>query len=577
MRRSRWIMLLALFLFLVVTSWLWWAKPKKVDMSAYAPADSLLYLEVNQPSEVVEAIAGTEAWRAFEKTMGTPATASRSPWLQRLVGWTGVGPIRSVILARAQVAAVVTDLGTMEEGDSLRIKPEGAILIETHTAESRIRLPFEQALKTLAEKTYGRPTPRRITLDGFEFIEWSAPEGSRQIVGIIIGSLLIIGNTERAVQNCLAVSLRRRPSLKDDPELDRMRLQLGGEHLTFGYVPPKNSPRLLAVGLPLLLGRAPGDSEFQRLITNGAAKVFGSLGWTSRAYLTGIEDRYLITLQPSIVARLKPNFGSTSGIPSRMERVLPDDFYSVTSYRFANPVATWQSLKTGISSQVDALSTIVFSSLLKSALVSYGIDDPETFLGAVNGELLTLRLDGNGQRSLLIAGVRDRATLRALMAKKMPVNRRSDRANQAETFEDSTGEFAAGFINDLIVIGSPAEVQRYIEPTKTNPTALNAEKLQRMTFFVSSSGSANIVTYTNDGDRVRSFVSAIIAASGARPAAAERFEEAVAGLPYSITETTLSDRGVERITRSPLGQFSTVLPLLLPEQPSLSKSSMESK
>lgn len=576
MRRSRWILLLTLLVFAIVTSWLWWVRPRKVDMAAYAPADSMLYLEANQPLEVVETIADTDAWRAFERIMGTPASAPRSRWLQGFIGWTGIGTIQSVILARAQVAAVVTDLGTMEEGDTLRIKPEVAILIETHTAESRIRPPFEQALKALAEKTYGHPIPRRITLDGVELIEWSAPEGSRQIIGTLIGSLAIVGNSERAVQNCVAVSLRRRPSLKDDPELDRMRLQLGGEDLlTFGYVPPKNSARLLAVGLPLLLGRAPGDSEFQRLITNGAAKIFGSLGWTSRAYLTGMEDRYLITLQPSIAARLKPNFGPPN-INSQMQRLLPDDVYSVTSYKFANPAATWQSLKTAISSQVDVLSTIVFSSLLKSSLLSYGINDPESFLGAVNGELLTLRLDETAERSILIGGVQDRATLRDLVTKKMGLTLRSDHVDQMETFEDSQGEFAASFISDLIVVGSSADVRRYTAIRQAN-AELNAEKLKRMTFFVPSSTSANIVTYTDDGNRVRSFISAIIAAKGAPTVTSGRIEEAVAGLPFSVTETTLGDHGIERITRSPLGQFSTVLPLLVPEQPSLSKTGTESK
>lgn len=577
MRRIRWIVLCGLLLFAIVASWLWWVKPKNVDMATYAPADSLLYLEANRPLEVVETIANTDAWKAFEKVIGNTASKPRSQWLQRFIGWTGIGPIQSVILARAQIAVVVTNLGTTEEGDTLNIKPEGAILIETHTAEGRVRGPFEKALKTLAEKTYSRPTSRRVTLDGVELIEWNAAEGSRQIVGTIVGSLVIIGTSEHAVQNCLAVSQGRRPSLKHDPELSRMRNQLQGERaLTFGYVPPGNSARLLAIGVPILLGRAPGDSEFQRLITNGAAKVFGSLGWTSRAFLTGIEDRYLITLQPSIVARLKPNFRPTN-ISSPMQRVLPDDIYSVTSYKFENPVTTWQNMKSTVSSQVDALSAIVFSSLLKSALLSYGIDDPETFLGAVKGELLTLRLEENGERSILVAGVRDRATMLELVKKKMAAKQSSDIAKETETFEDSQGEFAVSFVNEFVVIGAPVDVRRCVDAMQVNRTVLSAEKLKRMAFFVPTSSTANIVTYTNDGDRVRRFISTTISAKGGPPVATERIEEALADLPYSATETTLGEHGIERFTRSPLGQFSTFLPLLLPEQPSPIKNSRESK
>ena len=327
--------------------------------------------------------------------------------------------------------------------------------------------------------------------------------------------------------------------------------------------------------MPLLLGRAPADSDFQRLITTGAAKVFGSLGWTAKPYLTGIEDRYLITLQPEIVARLKPSFGPAI-VSSQTPRVRPNDFYSVTSYKFASPSAALQSLRGAVSSQVDALSAIVFSTLLKSALLSYGIDEPETFLGAVSGELLTLRPDDNAERSLIVAGVRDRATLRELVLKKMKPNGRIDQEDGTETFEDAAGDFAASLTNELIVIGSPPDVRRYTELTRANATVLSAEELRKMNFFVSKSSSANIVTYTNDDDRVRSFLSAVLVAKGAPMVGAGRIEEAVAGVPYSVTETTLEGRGLERITRSALGQFSTILPLLFPEPSSPIKAPSQS-
>jgi hypothetical protein len=573
MKRMRWILLVVGLLIMIVAGWLWIARPQTVDMSTYAPADSLLYLESNRPLAVVETIADTDAWKAFERVMGTQSGAMRRQWLQRFIGVTGLGPVQSVVLARAQVAAVVTDLGATEEGEALRIRSEGAVLIETHTAEFRIKPEFEKALKQLAEKTYGRPTQRQFSLNGVEFTEWKAPEGTRQIVGSVVGSLVIVGNSERAVQNCAEVALGRRPKLKDDPELGRMRLQLGGgDALAFGYVPSGNSARLLAVGVPLLLGRAPGDAEFQRLVENGAGKVLGSLGWSSNAHSTGIEDRYLIGLQPAVVARLKPGFrpGNT---PSMIDRALPDDFYSATSYNFASPTEALQSLRLAVSSQVDALSAIVFTSLLKSTLLLYGIDDPEKFLGAVNGELVTLRFDESAERALLIAAVKDRVALREMIAKKMQAKPGSE---NAETFEDSEGEFAASFISDYIVVGSPSDVQRFGENWSGNVKRSNADKLRKLTFFASNSSSADVVTYTNDRSRVQSFISAFIQAKGAPVVEPAQLEQALGDLPYSVTETTLDDRGLARVTRSPLGQFSTIFPLLFPEQPAPGKSQTES-
>ena len=566
MRRSHRFLLGLLVVIALIASWLWWVKPKQVDMTAYAPANSLLYLEANHPLDVVRALANTEAWKIFENSAGNEQSAAGSFWLQRFVRWTGIGPIESVILARAQFAVVVTDLAATEQADTLRIKPEGALIIETQTAERRIRPAVEKAVKKFAEITYGKPVFRRLTIDGLDSFEWMAPEGTRQIVTTIAGSIVIIGNTQQAVQNCLAVIQARRPNLGDDPELRSVRLQLGGEQaLSFGYVPAANSARLLSLGVPLVLGRAPANSEFQRLITTGAAKVFGSVGWSSRQFMTGIEDQFLISLQPSIVERLKPSF-TPRQISSQMQQILPDQVHSVSYYKFENPLAAWQGVKGAVSSQIDALSAIVFSSLLKTALSSYGIEDPEAFLTAVNPEVLTLRVDQDSERSMLIAHVKDHAKLRELLAKTMRSKGSSDRKDQPEIMEDPQSEFAASFVGEFVVMGSPADVRRYIEASRNRTLLSNPERLRQITFFAPFSSAANIVTYANDSDRARRFVVAANAAKGGKPISVNQMDQLVAALPYSATQTTLGERGLERRTRSPLGQFSTLLPLLIPEQ-----------
>ncbi|HUS09765.1 MAG TPA: hypothetical protein VMZ30_04790 [Pyrinomonadaceae bacterium] len=565
MKRSRKLLLFGLFLCGAIAAWLWWMRPKNVDMAAYAPANSLLYLEANRPLEIFDEIASSEAWRVVTHALGTPAGDSKAHWLRGFMRWTGIGPIRTVILARSQVAVVVNELRTAEEGDTLKIKPEAALLIETHTAERRIRPVAEEALQRLAEKTYGHPSERRGMLDGVEFIEWVAPEGSRQMVGAILGSLVVVGTSEDVVQKCLSVARGRAAALNGDPELATMRARLQADRrLTFGYVPSGNSARLLAVAIPILLGRAPGDSEFQRLITKGATKVFGGIGWSSTRYMSGIEDRYLIDLQPSIVDRLKPTFVSV-GVNSQMPVAMPN-VYSVTTYRFVNPKATWQTLKTAVSSQVDALSTIVFSSILRSALLSYGIDEPEAFLGAVDGELLTIRLDENSERSILIARARDRPSLRQLFLRTMTPGPQPPGAESAEILEHVKQDLAVSLGEEIVVLGPTTDVRRYLE-LLAQGARKDSSALRRMTFFASSPTVASVVTYTDDSDRVRRFASTIITTKDAADVFSERVEAAIAVLPYSVTETTLGDRGIERINRSPLGQFSSIVPLLLPEKP----------
>ena len=156
MKRTRLLVLCTLGL-LIGTLWLLWVKPKPVDMSAFAPANSLLYLEVNQPAEVLNTLAKTDAWKILDQA-NRPQT-QRRPWLQELIRVTGVGPIDSVIIARSQLALVVTNLGATEEGETLNVKPEAAIIIETHTAERRTRAPIERSVQSLMRRSNANSEP----------------------------------------------------------------------------------------------------------------------------------------------------------------------------------------------------------------------------------------------------------------------------------------------------------------------------------------------------------------------------------------------------------------------------------
>jgi len=564
MRRGRRLLVIFMGVFVVAAAWLWWVKPRQVDMADYAPANSLVYLEGNDPSKIAQALQNTEAWKLARDLTGATEQPLQNSWLQQFVAWTGIGPVESVILARAQVAVVVTDLGATEESDTLRIKPEGALIIDTKTSERRIRPVIDSALKKLAELTYGSPVPRSVSIDGVSFTEYVSPDGSRQIVSVISGSLVIIGNTRQAVQSCLAVTQGSAPSLKADTELSRMRFELrGNEALTFGYVPAGNSARLLSIGLPLMMGRAPANSEFQRLIASGASKVLGSLGWTSRPFKTGIEDRFLISLHPPVVARLKPVFTSNR-VSREVEQMVPEDVSSITFYRFEDPLKAWQSLRSSISSQTDALSAVFFTSLLNTSLSSYGVDNPESFLSAVGAEIITFRLDSNADRSLLVARVDDEKKLRELLAKTMRVRSTTSQVNQIEIFENSEGESGAGFVKGFVILGQPADVLKYAQLLKEGGSSSDPNKFKRLTFFASLTSSANILSYADDSDRVRNFFSAAQAAQNLPPVPRNRFDQLLSQLPSAATETSLGERGLERTTVSPMGQFSTLLPLLVP-------------
>jgi hypothetical protein len=58
----------------------------------------------------------------------------------------------------------------------------------------------------------------------------------------------------------------------------------------------------------------------------------------------------------------------------------------------------------------------------------------------------------------------------------------------------------------------------------------------------------------------------VISAKRAESISGQQLEQLIATLPFSVTETTLGEQGIERVTRSPLGQFSSIVTSLFPEK-----------
>ncbi|MGH9882319.1 MAG: hypothetical protein ACRD6N_12855, partial [Pyrinomonadaceae bacterium] len=426
-------------------------------MATYAPANSLVYLESNSLGNVATTITRTDAWKTLSPSLGT--TNRRSlPWFARFAAWTGIGPIQTVVAARAQVAVVILDLGTSEEGDTLKVRPEAAILIETHTSARRIKPAVEQTLKRLAEGAYGTPAFRRASNNGVEYMIWTAPTGSRQIVATVADSLVIIGNNEAALDACLAVRRGQRASIQNDPELQRMRRSLASDQaLAFGFVSSANAARLAAVATPLLFGRRETDRGFDRLISSAAAKIVRTIGWSSFQFNDAIEDRYLFTLEPSVMSRLRPAFDAANGDPPF--ELLPDRVYSISEYKFADPLEAWESCKDAALSRLDALSAVVVNSLLKSALLTYGVDDPEKFLTLVGPKVLTVRLHPAAERSVLVAAVRNEQALQQLVTQKLGGNPRHETFGTVEILQSQDEETAAAFVNGYLLMGPPAAVR----------------------------------------------------------------------------------------------------------------------
>ncbi len=549
--------LLASVLLLIVIGavWLWWSRPSRVDMADYAPADSLVYVEFNDLAAVAQAIQHSDVWQAAAPVIKSKPTAQSR--VMTAAARSGFGPLEAVLFARTQIALVVVGMNTSEENDTLRVRPEVAVIAETHTSRWRTKPAAVEAVKHLANFAYGASMCAERSADA-DYIECTVAGTERKIVGAVDGTLVVIGNSDSAVRSCLEVRRGVRPSIRTDPELVKVRSSVMTEKtLGFGYISPANSAKLFSWAAPLLMGQAPGDRQLEQLLAVSAGKVLRGVAWTASASHGGIEDRFLFSLEPGVVSRLQPAF-ETAERDENFWKLVPEGFQSLTIYRNKAPAAAWSSLDSAVAFKLDALPAVLFGSLLRSSLSVYGISNPKEVLPALSPPLLTLRPSEGAEGSILVTRVSDEARLRQLLTQQVFKGKGGEILEGLESNPDPQKEFAAVFADGYVLLGKSENMRSSLVALRKSRSD---EKELRQSALESS---APIVTFANDEARVNNFIATLLKIQGRQLSQDEvaGLQNTVRGSRFSSTETRLNAHGIERTTRSAFGQFGTFVSLL---------------
>jgi hypothetical protein len=575
-RRS---LLVAGALLLLAGAWLWWNRFQKADMAAYVPADTLVYVEANSLPAITSALTQTDAWKALSTPAGIKTDLGQIGWLSRLALWTGIGPAEAVVFSRAQVAVAVIGFDAADAGDSLRVKPRYAVVLETHTSAGRARAAIENRVADFARRAYGEPHLEHKQVDATDLATWSAPGGERRIILAIVESVAVVGNDETAVRACLAVRRGEQQSLSGAPPLEEMRERLAGQGaLAFGFVSAKGAARLLEVGATLYAGQLSEDPRTQSaaaVVLPQLAKALGTAGWSARMTGGHIEDRYFLSLQNVVVARLRTPLtlaesagpGVKGAIPGSSD-LLPADTYSVSSYLSRDAEAAWRGMKGAFISQLDTVGAFVVSQLFDALLRPYGINEPEPFLRAVGPEMVTARLDDTGASTVIIVEVGDEKALREYVSGRLGSRAKTEQVGDAQMIVSAEEERgAASFVSGRLLMGSTANVRRCLEARANQQTLSQVNRFKEAGRLASISGYANAVTDTDERGPARTFVTAIATQRGASVRAfnATEFMRALDQIPYAVSATRLAEGGFERITRSSFGQFGTLAAQFAPE------------
>jgi hypothetical protein len=555
MKFRRPLLVLILLAVLLIAGWLWWSFPRRVDMADYAPANSIVYVEFNNLAAVAQAIQNSDVWQA-----ATPITQSKPTTQNRFMSAAaraGIGPLPAVLFARAQVALVVIDLTTSEENDTLKVRPEVAIIAETHTSRWRTKPAAVEAVKHLANFVYGASMCSERSADA-EYIECSIAGGERKIVGAVEGTVVVIGNSDNAVRSCLEVRRGVRPSIHTDTEMVKVRANVVSNNtLGFGYISPANSAKLFSWAAPLLMRQAPGNQQLEQLLAVSAGKVLRGVAWTANPSPHGIEDRFLFSLEPGVVSRLQPAF-ETAERDENFWKFVPADFESLTIYRNKAPAAAWNSLDSAMSYKLDAVPAVLFGSLLQASLAVYGIENPKEVLPALSPPLLTMKPTQGAEGSILVARVSDEDRLRRSLTAE---GFKGEILEGLASNPDPGKEFTAVFADGYVLLGKTENMRAGLEALRHG---VDDKKDLRQS---AQQSSAPIVTYTNDEARLNNFISTLLMLQGRQLSSDEvaKLQDTLRRTGFASTETRLNAFGIERTTHSAFGQFSTFVGLLQPD------------
>lgn len=566
MKFLRKALLVFLALLLVLAVWVWWNYPRKVNMTAYVPADTLVYLEANDLPDIATSVINTDAWKALAPAAGIRSNLGNLGWLSRLASWTGIGPADAVVLSRAQIAVAVLNLEAADAGDTLKIKPIYAVVVESHTGEGRLQSAIEKRVGDFARRAYVEPRVETKEADGAKFITWSSPDGGRRIVAAVMGSVAVIGNDESAVQACLAVRRGERASLEGNPQVLEMRRRVGGnDALAFGYVSPEGTARLLEMATAAYAGQISQDPRAQSaaasMLPPLAKKILGAAGWSARLSQGGIEDRYFLALENGVAARLQSALATRQDAAAIGSDLLPADIYSLSRYSYSDPAQAWHGLGAAITSQADTLGAVLITRLLAASLKPYGIEEPDQFLRAIGPEIMTARLDDSGSSTVTVVQVRDEKTLRDFISKRLGAKPSVETIGGAELLVSNNEKHdAASFVGGRLLMGTAENLRRCLEARSAKQTLADDSEFKQTARLVNATGPANVMTFTEDYAPARTFITALAAQRGVRerPPDEAALEEALRHLRYAASETQATDGGFERRTHSSFGQFGSL-------------------
>ncbi len=541
MKSWKWLIFAAAFAVLLAAAWIIWQRPQPVNMAADVPAETLLYLEADDLPQILTALTETGAWRDIAPRYGLDKDYGKFSWFSQAMASANLGSTASIVVGRAQIAVALMGIGTADAGESLKIRPQFAVVIETKS--SRAGGFVENEIGAFARRQFGAVRVEKKETGNAAWTIFRSVADERNLFAAVIGTTVILGNDETAVQACLDVKNGQRKSLADDQNLARMSVNTDRETaFAFGFVTPEGIKQLSNVGAVMAAGQISEDPRAMSLLAQSlppfVQKSVTAIGWTARRGLdSNIEDRYFVQMPPDLVARLREPLAEQERDNSTIAQLLPANLHSLTIYNLKNPQFAWRGVIFAMTTKLDAFSAAAFSQAAGGLLAPYGIEHADDFLSQTGGALATVQLSTDEDATIAVAGVKDAAAL--------------NKSLRAESDKKSD------LVNNFLLIGSEESLQICRAAREQNQTFQTQPIWTRFNDTKPTQSGTFVRTLTRDEETPVRFVRLFAKNKNAAETAVQPSEPAPDWF-WTISETGLVRDGAERRTLSPFGLIGTL-------------------
>ncbi len=500
------------------------------DPRTAIPEDALIFVQTQDLGRLIGAVA--ESPRFAEAAEGKPDLRAING-IEMAVAVTGFETIEQP----------VTDANSV-----LNFRPRFVAVAETRLWNFQVLGFVEEELGLFISEAYGGEAKLEISeKHGGRYFIWLGQDGQKAYA-LVLGSLIIFGNDESALERALAAkngeigSIAKRTEFADPAGL------------VSGFVSKDGIAQLANISGISLANRASDDADVQSFVARVLPEVLRNtvteIHWKSQAVENGIEDRLTISTVSETGAVLGESMAAADGGPLGLERFVPETIVSATRYNLKDPRVAWRAALMTAQRQTDELSGRLLLAFSDSLFEPYGIDNSEQFLSSVETQLITARFDGEGEKQIVIAKVKDREALLRSVAEELRSVKPMETESGNALWRSADGDVAMGIIGDVLVIGDPEGVQRSLDAGRR---PANVELPTSIRAIAASTAAA--ITIGGDSSVSRSVADVLSAKKPGDAPVVARY----------TTETRINQKAIERTSVSDFGIIGGIIALFASE------------